>query len=267
MANKGKKYYNNGVIMRLFDDSDVIPDGFVLGALPKKDKSNYKTPHNKGKIVVNKDNKNFYISKDLIDNYLSKGYSIGPYYSDESKEKHKQSTINTRKNKSKEQWLIDHDIRSKAAKEMWANRSTEYIKSICKPGLDRMQHSSRGGSSKAEKDAYKILCDKFGENNVIWQYCTDVRYPYYCDFYIKNLDLFIELNFHPSHGGEPFDETNPEHILIKERCINSPRTWLDETLINIWTKRDVEKLNCAINNKLNYKVYYTWEEFYYEYRV
>ena len=29
------------------------------------------------------------------------------------------------------------------------------------------------------------------------------RYPFACDFYISSLDLFIECNYHWTHGGKP----------------------------------------------------------------
>jgi len=46
----------------------------------------------------------------------------------------------------------------------------------------------------------------------------DSRYPYYCDFYIVEDDLFIELNLHWTHGGMPFDETNSD-------CVKLLETW------------------------------------------
>ena len=50
-------------------------------------------------------------------------------------------------------------------------------------------------TSKVELNMFNILCDKFGSNDVITQY-YDARYPFACDFYVKSLDLFIELNAH-----------------------------------------------------------------------
>ena len=83
------------------------------------------------------------------------------------------------------------------------------------------------------------------------------RYPYYCDFYIVEDDLFIELNAHWTHGGMPFDETN-------ENCIKQLEEWKEkaktskfyENAIQTWTVRDVQKLKCAKENNLNYKVIY-----------
>lgn len=54
---------------------------------------------------------------------------------------------------------------------------------------------------------YTLLCNIFNVDDIIRQY-SDNRYPFCCDFYLKSLDLFIELNFHWTHGGHPFDENS-----------------------------------------------------------
>lgn len=50
-------------------------------------------------------------------------------------------------------------------------------------------------TSKPEEEYYKMLCDKYGEQDVERNYNKDSRYPFLCDFYIKSLDLFIECNY------------------------------------------------------------------------
>ena len=47
--------------------------------------------------------------------------------------------------------------------------------------------------STPELDYKKYLENKYGQENVLTQY-RDPRYPYRCDFYIRSLDLFLELN-------------------------------------------------------------------------
>lgn len=65
--------------------------------------------------------------------------------------------------------------------------------------------------------------------------------------------MFIELQGFKTHGEEPFDENNPEHLIIleelKKKSINSK---FNERIINGWTISDVKKRNKAIENKLNY---------------
>jgi len=47
--------------------------------------------------------------------------------------------------------------------------------------------------SQPEEDSYELLVDKFGYSEVIRQYRSE-KYPFFCDFYIPCLDLYIELN-------------------------------------------------------------------------
>lgn len=62
-------------------------------------------------------------------------------------------------------------------------------------------------ASKREVELYNKLIAIYGEYDVMAQY-RDIRYPFNCDFYIKSLDLFIELNAHWTHGEHPFDSAN-----------------------------------------------------------
>ena len=83
------------------------------------------------------------------------------------------------------------------------------------------------------------------------------RYPFYCDFYIVEDDLFIELNTHWTHGGKPYDPDDKE-------CQEQLATWEEKAktsqfyanAIKTWTERDVEKRRVAKENNLNYKVIY-----------
>jgi hypothetical protein len=112
-------------------------------------------------------------------------------------------------------------------------------------------------SSKAEVIAYDVLCNKFGKHNVIHQHKLDDRYPFICDFYIKSLDVFIELNLHWSHGYHWFDETNTDDKLVLNAWIEKAKiSSYYQSAINIWTKRDVLKRETAKENHLNYIVFW-----------
>lgn len=115
-------------------------------------------------------------------------------------------------------------------------------------------------SSKPEDDCYEFLCAKYGKDNVIRQFKDVVRYPFNCDFYIKPLDLFIELNLFPTHYKEPFDENNPVHIQHLERCKSEPRNWIEKQQVLVWAGSDVEKRKIAIQHGLNYLTVYKIEE-------
>ena len=78
--------------------------------------------------------------------------------------------------------------------------------------LNTLRKHKTFNTSKQEKDYYNYLVNKYGKDDVLYQY-TDSRYPYSCDFYIKSKDLFIELNLHWTHGGHPFDKNNAEDLV------------------------------------------------------
>lgn len=110
--------------------------------------------------------------------------------------------------------------------------------------------------SKDEEQLYESLLKENKTKTIYRNYKCD-RYPFYCDFYIKEDDLFIELNAHWTHGGKPFNEEDPE-------CIKQLNEWKEkaktskfyENAIETWTVRDVKKQKVAKENNLNYKVIY-----------
>ena len=98
------------------------------------------------------------------------------------------------------------------------------------------------------------LCEKYGKDDIIRNY-KEERYPFYCDFYIKSKDLFIELNRHWTHGGHFFDESNEEDLKKLAEWQEKAKTseYMEYAIIN-WTIRDPLKRSIAIKNKLNYEV-------------
>lgn len=125
-------------------------------------------------------------------------------------------------------------------------------------------------TSKPEKESFDKLKTLFGENDV-FTYYYDERYPFECDAYIKSLDLFIEFNYHWSHGGHPFDPNNEKDIEKLNKYISKKGYYISNSgrkkknfyyvAIDVWTKRDVKKLQCFKNNKLNYLIFYNTKEF------
>ena len=100
--------------------------------------------------------------------------------------------------------------------------------------------------SKPELKLLKILRNKFGESDIEYQYKSDL-YPFVCDFYIKSLDLYIELQGSWTHGGEPYNPENPEHIK-KLKIWKSKNTKFYNNAINVWTVRDPFKRLTAKEN-------------------
>ena len=103
-------------------------------------------------------------------------------------------------------------------------------------------------TSAPEKKLLKILQNKFGTPDIEYQY-RSFKYPFVCDFYIKSLDLYIELQGSWTHGSEPYNPENPEHIKkLNEWQEKSQTSQFYRNAIDVWTVRDPLKRLTAINN-------------------
>lgn len=119
--------------------------------------------------------------------------------------------------------------------------------------------------SELENFIYKLLLKL--NLTIIRQYSSK-EYPWLCDFYIKELDLYIEIQGFPAHGKRgtkvlgPYDPNNNEH----QKLLN---TWLSKaknnnwyaTAIKIWTIEDPKKRQAVKENNLNWIEFFTLEEF------
>lgn len=129
---------------------------------------------------------------------------------------------------------------------------------IQEKGINSRTKNHTWSTSKPEKISETLLKEKFGDTNVYTQYKSDV-YPYRCDFYVKPLDLYIECNYHWTHGKHKFNKDNIDDI-EKLNIWKQKNTPFYNTAINTWTYRDIEKFNCADKNNLNYKAFYSLDE-------
>lgn len=112
-------------------------------------------------------------------------------------------------------------------------------------------------NTEAEKECFKELQKRFPNCEIISQYFDKERYPYHCDFYIPEQDLFVEVHANWTHGGMPFDKNNKE-------CQKQLADWQEKSktskyyqnAIYTWTILDVKKLEIAKQNNLNFEVIY-----------
>ena len=113
---------------------------------------------------------------------------------------------------------IVNDSNAKAVKTIIDRYGSveDYYKMITQKVYDtrRRNGTLSNFETKPEKEMYKDLCDKYGEDDVIKQYYDKDRYPFKCDFYIISEDKFIELNKFFTHGPHPFDKENSEDIAL-----------------------------------------------------
>ena len=113
-------------------------------------------------------------------------------------------------------------------------------------------------TSRQEKEGYLLLCQKFGVENVCTQYKSQ-EYPFHCDYYIKPLKLYIELNLHWSHGGHFYDQNNPEDA-AKASLWLAKGTKYYNVCYHVWTDLDLRKARCATENNLRFLVFWSLDE-------
>ena len=111
-------------------------------------------------------------------------------------------------------------------------------------------------TSKPEEELYLYIKEKFP--SVKRQYKDKLRYPYNCDFYIPELDYFIELQGYYTHNTHPYNPNSISDQVLVERY--KERYGPKCQAITIWTLKDPEKRDCAKHNHLNFKEVWSLEE-------
>lgn len=139
---------------------------------------------------------------------------------------------------------------------------------IGKEKMSSYEIQSKINNSKRDNDTFnssgpEILIEerlKSVFNIVKTQHRDELLYPFNCDFYIEDIDTWIEYNGFWTHGHHPFDENNEDDINMLN-IWKSKGTKYYNNAIDTWTKRDVKKYNMAKQNHLNYFVFYTPNDF------
>lgn len=113
--------------------------------------------------------------------------------------------------------------------------------------------------SKPELRCFEFLKGKFKE--VYSQYFDEERYPFHCDIYIKDLDLFIECQFGPHHQFCKFDPKNQLHLLRKCRLLTNKSDRV-KSWVKFWTEIDPLKRKIASDNHLNFLEFFKEKDLY-----
>ena len=127
------------------------------------------------------------------------------------------------------------------------NRKNFHTEEAHRKEYETKKKNGTFNSSSTEKLALSLLKSKF--NNIQYQYKSK-EYPFICDFYIPEINTYIEYNEHWTHGFKPFENTEEDLELLnkwKEKNTNYYKV-----AINTWTIRDVKKRNTAKQNNLNW---------------
>ena len=188
-------------------------------------------------------------------------YGVSHYtQSDECKKKIKQTkknlygdekyvNINKAKQTCLERYGVDNFSKTETYKEMCSSKQKEIQQKIYKT----KKKNNSFNSSLIEKQFETYL----KENNINYksQYKSEL-YPFNCDFYFPDIDLYLEIQGSWVHGGRPFDSTNKDDLLLLEQW-KKKNTKFYDIAVNTWTVRDVLKRETAKKNNLNYLEVFT----------
>ena len=121
--------------------------------------------------------------------------------------------------------------------------NTDYFKKIVKEKREEIQNKRNitkiknhtFNTSKPENKCYNILVEKYGIENVLRQYKSDV-YPFQCDFYVVSKDLYIECNFHWTHNGHLYNKNSIKDIITKCKWnIKAKKSKFYTNALKTWT--------------------------------
>lgn len=176
--------------------------------------------------------------KDKLIQTNLKRYGVKNYAkTEECKNKMKQTNL--------ERYGVDHYSKTNSYKKTMSEKTSEIQQKM----YITKKKNHTFGTSKIEK-LFQGWLDK---ENIIYeyQYKNKEKYPFNCDFYFPEKDLYLEIQGNWTHGGHPFDENN-KHDLFQLDGWKNKNTDYYNTAINIWTIRDPLKRETAKKNNLNW---------------
>lgn len=130
-------------------------------------------------------------------------------------------------------------------------RDSEYQKQI----MQKKILSGTCNTSNPENELYDMLVSVFGKDDIILQY-KDERYLFFCDFYVKSKDLFIELNTMWTHNTHWYTDDSTDKTIASDWLASSDAKLFYLNAYETWTNRDVAKRAAARHAKLNYVVFW-----------
>lgn len=129
---------------------------------------------------------------------------------------------------------------------------------------DRRKELKTYSKSKEEDVVFQLLSNKF--KKVERQYRSE-KYPFACDFYIPEKDLYIEYQGHWSHGKDgrkilgPYNKVDTLHQRVLESWQKKSEIHPQFTAaIKVWTEVDPLKRHYAKSNSLNWHEFFTIKE-------
>lgn len=127
---------------------------------------------------------------------------------------------------------------------------------IVKKQYETKRKNGTFGKSKEEDNIFNILKMRFSE--VKRQYKSD-KYPFACDFYIPEIDTYIEYQGFWTHGKEPYIGTDEQKERVK--ILEAKNTKYNLKAIKTWTISDPLKREIAKKNNLKWLEFFNMTQF------
>lgn len=131
----------------------------------------------------------------------------------------------------------------------------EYYKQWREHIAQTMQQNGTFNKSKLEETIEQCFID-LGVD-FVHGYSDSQKYPFLCDFYLPQTNLFLEIHGNFTHGGQPFDADSQECLqqLAKWQALADDHPYY-KNAIYTWTDLDTRKVKIAEENNLNFKALY-----------
>ena len=245
---------NNGEIEKLVPNETSLPDGFRRGRLPVSDSTRLKHSINNG------------IHKLTPEQELQRQQKISSTKQNKSEEEKIQYSLNLSKGRTgKGLGVTPWNKGKKGLQVPWNKGKTYKLSDISRATMLQKRFNTQrlngtlgiNQDTSVQKEYYQQLVQYYEPEDILHPYMDKDRYPYKCDFYIKSEDKFIEVHGNWTHGGRPFDPTDID-------CLDQLAYWdkkaetsdYYKNAIYTWTQLDVQKVETARKNHLNFEVVY-----------
>ena len=143
------------------------------------------------------------------------------------------------------EWYFQSDECRRILEEKYKNY--EWVQSIKEKRYNTLKKNNTFNTSKIEEQLKSYL-NSLGVNYE-HQYTSD-QYPFNCDFYFPDKDLYVEIQGSWTHGHHPFLGSEEDQQLLEKWKLKNTDYY--NAAIDTWTRRDVKKREIAKQNNLNY---------------
>lgn len=195
----------------------------------------------------------------LINQNLSKGTKgrISPMKGKHFSEEHRHKISEKLKgNKNPLGRIVSEVTREKMRKIMTGK---QHSKESVQQGFITKKIKGTINTSSPEKVILEKLKARF--DNVKYQY-TSSNYPFFCDFYVPEKDLYIEYQGMWVHGKRPYNEENSQCLeQFLQWSMKSNSSSFYKKAIKTWTISDPLKRETARRNNLNWIEFFNMKQF------